>query len=711
MQHNHTSLSHLLVPIARTLAKAPRRLACKALRAPLIAVAALSIAAAPVASPITLCAPAVAAAEETGYNADTPPQIQAQSAYLKDRTTGTVLLNVNSADRRYPASTTKVMTALLVLENAKLDDAVTIAEEDFAALDENSMTAGLEVGETLTVRDMLACLLLPSANECAYALARDVSGSTEAFVELMNARAKELGCKDTHFANPCGLHDENHYSTAYDLSLIFDAALKLPDFVEIAGASTWELPATNMQEARTIETTDELANANGPVYVEGVQAAKTGYTDAAGRCLLAAASQGDMNLMGVVLGAPDTDGGSGVTANFTDMYTMLMWGFEAWQSGAVISEGADLGTAPVAQSRDGDKVGLVALEPFTATVPIDTKTSDLTITPTWKEQLCAPISATQELGTVTVSLDGQKLGTVKVGAAATMRASLLAKIGAFFSSPLNIVIAILVAALAGILAYVGISVVRARRHQVFGGRGSRRYRQPSGRGGQVRGRGPAPSRVAQGGRPIPDALSGAVRHLEPAGRNGRAGTSRDPRAGHDPRAAREPYAGRTQPGQRNPRGADRHGADRYQQDDFVQRNGAAPDRGGMAPNRYGAPAQRAGQGAYPGGPDRHGARERSVYPAGYDPESQPGSSVAETHGFSVRSQQTNGVRRTDATVRLARSGGASRPGVQPSSYRSADAERDQDTGQQLGYYHTNRSRRGGSDTGVGTPHPRGRNDW
>lgn len=696
MHYNHTPLSRLARNLARGAAMAA------------LAVATLAVPATTVLSPFT------AAAEETGYSADVPPQIQAQSAYLKDRSTGTVLLNVNSGDQRYPASTTKVMTALLVLENAKLDDTVTIAEEDFAALDENSMTAGLEVGETLTVRDMLACLLLPSANECAYALARHVSGSTEAFVDLMNARAKELGCKDTHFANPCGLHDENHYSTAYDLSLIFDAALKLPDFIEIAGAATWELPATNMQEARTIETTDELVNANGPVYVEGVQAAKTGYTQAAGRCLLAAASQGDMNLMGVVLGAPDTDGGSGVTANFVDMYSMLMWGFEAWQSGAVISEGAELGTAPVAQSRDGDKVGLVALEPFTATVPIDTKTSDLTITPTWKDQLTAPISATQELGTVTVSLDGQELGTVKVGAASTMRASLFAKIGAFFSSPFRVIVTILVIILVGILAYVGISIVRARRHQVFGGRGSHRYRQPAGRGAsQPRGRGPAPSRVAQGGRPIPDARAGAVRHLDPAGRNGRGAAARDPYADRNPRGGRDPQPGRAQSGARDPRAGNggRYASDRYQQDDFAPRGGSTQERGRMATGRYGAPSDRSGRGAYPGGQDRYGTRERSVYPAGYDPESQPGSSVAETHGFSVRSQQTNGIRRTDGTVRLARPGAASRPGTQPSSYRGADSAAPEDDGLQPGYYHTSRSRRGGSDTGVGTPHPRGRNDW
>ncbi len=690
MHYNHTPLSHLARNVARTAAMAA--LAFATLTAPATA----------------LLSPVTAAAEETGYSADVPPQVQAQSAYLKDRTTGTVLLNVNSGDRRYPASTTKVMTALLVLENAKLDDAVTIAEEDFAALDENSMTAGLEVGETLTVRDMLACLLLPSANECAYALARHVSGDVGAFVELMNARAKELGCKDTHFANPCGLHDENHYSTAYDLSLIFDAALKLPDFVDIAGAATWELPATNMQEARTIETTDELVDANGPVYVEGVQAAKTGYTEAAGRCLLAAASQGDMNLMGVVLGAPDTDAGSGVTANFVDMYTMLMWGFEAWQSGAVISEGADLGTAPVAQSRDGDKVGLVALEPFNATVPIDTKTSDLTITPTWKDELTAPISATQELGSVTVSLDGQELGTVKVGAAATMRASFFAKAGAFFSSPLNIVITVLVIVLASILAYLGISVIRARRHQVFGGRGSRRYRQPAGRGSsQPRGRGPAPSRVAQGGRPIPDARAGAVRHLDPASRAGRGAASRD---GY---ADRTPYADRAQSGSRAPRSdAGRYGAGRYQRDEYGARGQTMHERSAYAgAGRYGSAGSRGNDAAHAPGRSAYGSRERSVYPAGYDPDSQPGSSVAETHGFSVRSQQTNGIRRTDGTVRLARSGGASRPGVQPSSYRGAGAAPEQDDGQQPGYYHTNRSRRGGSDTGVGTPHPRGRNDW
>lgn len=706
MQHNHAPLSH--APAA-----ALRRLANKTLRAALAA-ALIAAVATPIASPIALFAPSVALAEDTGYNADTPPELQAQSAYLKDRTTGTVLLNINSGDRRYPASTTKVMTALLVLENAKLDDTVTIAEEDFAALDENSMTAGLEVGETLTVRDMLACLLLPSANECAYALARHVSGSVDSFVELMNARAKELGCKNTNFVNPCGLHDDNHYTTAYDLSLIFDAALQLPDFVEIAGSATWELPATNMQEARTIESTDELANANGPVYVEGVQAAKTGYTEAAGRCLVAAAAQGDMNLMGVVLGAPNTDSGSGVTANFVDMYTMFMWGFEAWQSGAVISEGADLGTAPIAQSSDGDEVGLVALEAFNATVPIDTKTSDLTITPTWKEELTAPISATQELGTVTVSLDGQELGTVKVGAATTMRASLFAKIGAFLSSPLNIIISILVTALVGILAYVGFSVVRARRHQVFGGRGSRRYRQPASRSGQGRGRGPAHSRVAQGGRPIPDARAGAVRHLDPAGPGGRGATARGPeprgaapRDGYTERAPygdRTPYGDQPQPGNRAVRGdAGRYGATRYQR---------AQQRGGYASaDRYGSADNRGDQGSYAPGRSAYGSRERSVYPAGYDPDSQPGSSVAETHGFSVRSQQTNGIRRTDGTVRLARSGGGSRPGVQPSSYRGAGAEPDQDDGRQPSYYHTNRSRRGGSDTGVGMPHPRGRNDW
>lgn len=706
MQHNHAPLSH--APAA-----ALRRLAHKTLRAALAATLIAAVAT-PIASPIALFAPSVALAEDTGYNADTPPELQAQSAYLKDRTTGTVLLNINSGDRRYPASTTKVMTALLVLENAKLDDTVTIAEEDFAALDENSMTAGLEVGETLTVQDMLACLLLPSANECAYALARHVSGSVDSFVELMNARAKELGCKNTNFVNPCGLHDDNHYTTAYDLSLIFDAALQLPDFVEIAGSTTWELPATNMQEARTIESTDELTNANGPVYVEGVQAAKTGYTEAAGRCLVAAAAQGDMNLMGVVLGAPNTDSGSGVTANFVDMYTMFMWGFEAWQSGAVISEGADLGTAPVAQSSDGDEVGLVALEAFNATVPIDTKTSDLTITPTWKEELTAPISATQELGTVTVSLDGQELGTVKVGAATTMRASLFAKIGAFLSSPFNIIISILVIALAGILAYVGFSVVRARRHQVFGGRGSRRYRQPASRSRQDRGRGPAHSRVAQGGRPIPDARAGAVRHLDPAGPGGRGATARGPeprgaapRGGYTERAPygdRTPYGDQPQPGNRAVRGdAGRYGATRYQ---------SAQQRGGYASaDRYGSADNRGDQGSYAPGRGAYGPRERSVYPAGYDPDSQPGSSVAETHGFSVRSQQTNGIRRTDGTVRLARSGGGSRPGVQPSSYRGAGAEPDQDDGQQPSYYHTNRSRRGGSDTGVGMPHPRGRNDW
>ena len=151
------------------------------------------------------------------------------------------------------------MTALVVLENADLDAEVTVEEGDLDEVTWDSSIAGLKVGETLTVRDLLACLLVPSGNDASYVLARFVGGGDwHAFVDMMNERAAQLGCEGTHFANPCGLHDDNHYSTARDLVRIFEAALAYPEFEEIAGSESWDLPETSQNPARTLESTESL---------------------------------------------------------------------------------------------------------------------------------------------------------------------------------------------------------------------------------------------------------------------------------------------------------------------------------------------------------------------------------------------------------------------------------------------------------------------
>lgn len=439
--------------------------------------------------------PGVAMAEEgVTYSASEEPSLSSPVAFLMDLDTGTVLLDRDADAQRYPASTTKVMTALLVLENASLDDVVTMEQADFDELSADSSLAGLQVGESLTVRDLLACLLLPSGNEAAYALARHVSGDWQTFVGLMNARALELGCTGTHFANPCGLHDDDHYVTAHDLARIFSAAMEHPEFREIAGASTWDLPATNLSSARTLETTNLLSDPESAVYMgEAIVAAKTGYTGEAGKCLVVGAERDGMRLVGVVLGASATTDASGVSENFYDMRSMLEWGFGAWTTGDVVAQGDLLAMAPVSLSTDGDEVGAVATGGILATVPRGTTVADLTITVPWTEDLRAPLEEGEGLGEVTVALGDRTLGTVGVAAAHAMGLSLVAFAFDWLSNPLNTVVAVVVFVAALILVWlVATSGSRRRararsryrisvgeRPRVAPGAGGRRLEVPS----------------------------------------------------------------------------------------------------------------------------------------------------------------------------------------------------------------------------------------
>ena len=193
--------------------------------------------------------PVAALAEEGAYSAAEPPSITSPRALMVELETDTTLFERDADERCYPASITKVMTAIVVLENADLDAEVTVEESDFDELTWDSSVADLKAGETLSVRDLLACLLLPSGNDAAYVLARYVGGGDwHAFVDLMNEKAAELGCENTHFVNPCGLHDDDHYTTARDLVTIFEEALSLPDFVE-----TWR-PRTTWP-TRTVPST------------------------------------------------------------------------------------------------------------------------------------------------------------------------------------------------------------------------------------------------------------------------------------------------------------------------------------------------------------------------------------------------------------------------------------------------------------------------
>ena len=159
--------------------------------------------------------------------------INAKSAILIDPANGDILYEKNIKDKAYPASITKLMTALLVIENAKLSDTVTASESAFSDLSDAGSSVGIKEGETMSVENLLICLMVASANEAANILAEHVAGSVDKFVEMMNARASELGCENTHFVNTHGLHDDDHYTCAYDITLIAREAQKHQELVKI----------------------------------------------------------------------------------------------------------------------------------------------------------------------------------------------------------------------------------------------------------------------------------------------------------------------------------------------------------------------------------------------------------------------------------------------------------------------------------------------
>lgn len=251
------------------------------------------------------------------------PDITAESAILMDAASGAVLYGKDENSKQYPASITKVMTALLAIEKCSMDDIVTFSNEAVNGIEAGSSSAGINVGAELTVEDTLYALMLVSANEAAAALAEHISGSDEAFADLMNQRAKELGCTGTHFTNPHGLPDEDHYTTAHDMALILQQAMKYQEFRTIAGTDTYTL-----QKSDTLTDTLELWNhskiirENSEYYYEYAEGSKPGYTMAALNTLVTYAKKDNVELICVILKDYGAD------QSYYDTTDLFEWGFD-----------------------------------------------------------------------------------------------------------------------------------------------------------------------------------------------------------------------------------------------------------------------------------------------------------------------------------------------------------------------------------------------
>lgn len=401
------------------------------------------------------------------------PTITAKAALLISPDSGMVLYEKNADERCYPASTTKIMTALIVLENVTdLSEKVTAEASDFEHVTADSSNAGIKEGEVVTVEDLLYALMLPSANEAAYMLARHVGGTWENFVDMMNERAAELGCTGTHFSNPCGLHADDHYTTARDLYKISYAAMQDETFSDIADTVQWKMN-TSLRSEHLIITTNELIRSSYAAYAypycKGI---KTGHTSQAGNCFAGYAEYGDAKLYSVVLGSDDHSAEyPEIAASFTDTSALCKWGFENFVSKTLVKQGDTVKQIDVELSTDTDKLVLTAKNDLVALVPKDLDLETLTQDPpiTAPDSVDAPIKAGDVIGSVTYSYNGINYGTVELVALSDVeRSSVLYyadKLSNFFQSTVFKVILIVLAVFVVLYILFNLTFGGMRRRQ------------------------------------------------------------------------------------------------------------------------------------------------------------------------------------------------------------------------------------------------------
>lgn len=350
----------------------------------------------------------------------TDPNPRATAAILIDKQSGYVLYEKNADEKRYPASTTKIMTALLTLENVDdLNTLVEVTEDDFIGVSYDASKAGFMVGEKVPVIDLLYGLMLPSGNEAANTLARYVGGSVKKFVSMMNERAKELGCTGTHFVNPNGLHDDNHYSTARDLAIITQEALKDETFSLIVNTAQKTLSETNKTPERggkalKVYTTNMLIySRNLPEYYTYAKGVKTGHTSQAGYCLVATAKYKSSQLISVVLGCEKPAGATN-GLSFEETKTLFRWGFNNFDTVDMVEKDESVTEVPVRLSTQQDTLVVVTKDKLSGIMPIDADMSRIEKKIDLPKSVDAPIKAGQKIGEMTVSYGGVEYGKVEL---------------------------------------------------------------------------------------------------------------------------------------------------------------------------------------------------------------------------------------------------------------------------------------------------------
>lgn len=258
--------------------------------------------------------------------------VQSAAAVVMDLDTNTFLYSKNAYDKCYPASITKIMTAMVALENGNLDDVIVYGNSVYD-LEEGSSHVGIKPEEEMTLRQSLYALMLESANDAGMGIAEYIGGSISGFADMMNAKAQELGCVNTHFTNPHGLHNEDHYTCAYDMALIAQAAYNIPEFKEMVSCTLYSVPPTNVtEEERYFLNHHKMIQEDSDYYTEWVTGGKTGYTSDAWNTLVTYGEKNERRQVCVVLRVP------GAAKTYEDTRLLMRYGFDNFSQVTVGSD-------------------------------------------------------------------------------------------------------------------------------------------------------------------------------------------------------------------------------------------------------------------------------------------------------------------------------------------------------------------------------------
>ena len=374
--------------------------------------------------------------------------VNAPAAILMETSTGKIVYEKNIYEKMYPASLTKVLTAIIVLENCKLEEVVTASYDAVMGVEFGYVTVNLQVGEELKVEELLNVLMVASANDAAIILAEYVAGSVEEFSTLMNKKAEEIGCLNSNFVNPNGIHDENHYSTAYDLALITQYAMKNDTFREIVKKTYYILPATNKYDKsdRVFGTTNELLIVNNNerkdnYYYKYATGIKTGFTTPAGYCLVASSEKNGLEYIAVLLNAGQTE--DGLSARYIDAKTLFDYGYDNFLIKKVAQKGSSIQTIEVKNATKETKRLDVLIDDDVYAFVNKTEINNA-VTPEINidENLKAPIEKGAIIGKVTYDINGIKYERNLISANLVEKSNILIKFIILFIIVLGIFITI-----------------------------------------------------------------------------------------------------------------------------------------------------------------------------------------------------------------------------------------------------------------------------